>query len=105
MFSVTYELPNLQVSLIQVHTNCHSGGGVPQLTPPCQSKTAGDSPGRCCLVIRNYLLAGGFGGAGLLNFAASTAAFTCTVVNWLTLRPSVHVEVHLNGTLTPETVR
>jgi hypothetical protein len=48
---------------------------------------------------------GGGAGAGLANFAASIVAFGCTslssVVDW----PSVHVMIHLKGSLTPATSR
>jgi hypothetical protein len=44
-------------------------------------------------------------GAGLPNFAPSTATFGCSEPNSTTDRPSVQVTVHLNGTLTPSTSR
>jgi hypothetical protein len=45
------------------------------------------------------------GGAGLANLAAGIVGLIWMFFSWYTVRPSVQVDVHLNGNLIPDTSR
>lgn len=49
--------------------------------------------------------AGRAGGSGLANVDAGIVGLIWTFFSWWTVRPFVHVEVHLNGNLIPDTSR